>query len=264
MKEIFIPANSESHESLQSYSPAWLAAIFEVASSIDFHTIRPMQKSGIRTYSYPLLTITDSDPDKMQKFQGIVGGRVYVNIKRGSNQWYIMGQPAVDIAIDMAPHAPSRTKIIEAFVNWENAGSMEEKVEIAQEMKSHNRTDVKEEDYENLVRDPDFLAGVIDSRGSIFMSEHISPRGTSYGWVNPQLDINSTNIALLKALRNEYDGHTHINYEKGETIEVSSREYVAKKTSARWGAGDEICNKLAQITEGRIKLNLEGIQLIQT
>ncbi len=263
------PGLRESHELLQPCNPAWLAGIFEVGGAIYFEIRSTRKESGVYTYSYPFLKLTDKDPNKMQRFQRIVGGRVNVNKRTGSSNWYIMGKSAVDLTTNMSSHAPSRRAIIEAFENWEVADKVE-RIGIAQEMMTHNRIDIVEQgDYEDLVRDPDFLAGVIDSRGSIYMCELVNAsknplRRGLYGWVFPKLNIHSTNIFLLEALKNEYGGYVGVAYRRGEEVKKFNREYVSENTSAQWQAGHKTCKELAQMVGGRVALLLEGIQLIQT
>lgn len=253
-----MPERTKQKEHIQPISYEWLAGMFEVGGAMYFTVSYSTQKGVQYPHAYPVMQIGERDIDKLTKFKSLVGG----NFKKGNSNsspmyWYLQGVKAVPLAEGMAPFAPSRQEIILAYLLWEDAESMDEKIEIAQNSRQEKSPlNLQVSDYTSLVKNPDFVAGVIDMRGSFYTNEAFNNTATEdvYGWSFPRLSISTTNRLLLEAMQQEYGGSIEEVILKGTKQKRGRIEFTAAQDSLRWRTGHEGHDKIIQLVNQRLKL----------
>ncbi len=196
--ELRVIRTPEQQEQERRDRAAFLGGIFATGGRISF-TIENQTKTvgGVeRTYkyAYPFISFGDENLIKIAKLKEIFGGRTKPNGKNPVT-WYLKSEDAVDLAMVIRDFCPNRGEIITAFENWENADT-EEKLRLARDFREKEEANF--ESYRELVRNPQFLAGVLTARGGLSNAlRRGAPRGTV-------LFFSSTNEQLVKALKKEY------------------------------------------------------------
>lgn len=211
-------------ELLVANYPEWLAGIMEVACYMGFHIRTQHKKTTDYTYASPVINMGDNDLQRLQRLVLQAGGNIVSRWFQASHTWCVVGQDAVALAELVQRYVPSRWQLVEAFKLWEASGSTAERIEIAtrfnnDKAQGRSRAEVNVSQYSELVRNPLFLAGMVDARGGIhFVKPH---------W--PQIEIGSTNESLLQSLqisyggrfdRNRQTGQTRLRFKKDETIRL--------------------------------------------
>jgi hypothetical protein len=174
----------------------WLLGLAESGMSM-FIAIMTERETGRQRVS-PAITISSFN----RKVVDFLEQRFYTerllperprNLKNG--RWYLSGKAAVELAQEISAITISRHEIIEAFSNWEQADSLEDQIQIATESRGEDRfANHTPEEYQSLVLNPSFVAGVIDGRGYVADKKRL------------RLEVTSKNIALLEALQHQYHG----------------------------------------------------------
>lgn len=172
----------------------WLGGTVEVGRGMGF-SLYP--RKG-KIYTYPYIHATDDEEERV-RFNSRFGGRV--NRRGNSWEWKIEGDDAVSIAVASQMYSPSRADTNEAFISWRNAQSREERVAVAANIRAIDRTKVSQRDYESLIYNPLFLAGVLDERGNVYARESLDSDAPYAHFVAA-----STNKTLLDALQFAYEG----------------------------------------------------------
>jgi len=198
--ELRVFRTTEQQEQERRDRAAFLGGIFAAGGRMAFN-FKNQTKShaGIErkySYAYPVITFADANSKKIDKLKEMFGGRVKVKHKdEKSFTWYLQSGNTVEFARALLGFCPNREEMIMAFENWENV-NVEEQLRVAKDFKN---TEVpKAEDYKNLVRNPQFLAGVLTARGGLSNAfRRGSPRETV-------LFFSSTNKQLAMALKQEY------------------------------------------------------------
>lgn len=222
-------------------APFWLAGAFEIGGGIWFQ-IR--NSSGTIT---PHLSIGDNDQQRMQTLKGLCGGSVY---RGGTGSWYwrASGYRAAFLAEIMEGKAPSRNEVLLAFQNWQSSTNEERKI-ITEEIKDKERIPVTPSDYALLVKNPEFVAGVIDARAIV--GSMTGKNRFKYDY----LQVASTNGALLEALNQEYGGYQVEKYiAQGDTVKISTRSTIAKQDSYKWTVFHRKWRELVQTVGPNLKL----------
>lgn len=232
----------------------WLGGIFEAGGAMYFEIMEQTRLGRTHIYAYPFIKLSDNDEMRVKKFQNLVGGKIN---RSGINthQWWMMGEKAVALAQEMAPFSPSRSEIITAFENWEQA-EIEERIEIAREVsESETENNLTKNDYRLLVCSAPFLAGVLDARASFYMNETFNPGSDkSYGWVFPRMHLNTTNVPLVEALQERYGGNIGVVQRIGETRNILGQTFIVRRDSVRWNIGHETYNDITALAGPYIKL----------
>lgn len=216
----------ESREILNPNESAWLAGVFEIGGNISFHI---HYREGEPTYAYPYCELVDKSeriPLFVQKLcGGIVGKKQSRNGHYPTCYWRLEeGEKVAQLMSTIYPYAVSRREIITAITNWENE-DREGRVLVAQEMRQEGKGKNPDKDYSEIIKNPAFLAGIIDRRG------HVRAL-TKYKY--PVLEIQSINKALLDALQNAYGGKTRKDIEANTKVELFGRKIIIKEDSYKW------------------------------
>lgn len=192
----------------------WLGGVFEAGGSLYFD-IQTKKRGKPFIYSSPNLSFSDNNHQKVSLFKQMVGGgQVYT--KRGSSELRIGGRfvdLAVEIAHQMAPYAPMRQKDIAAFELWGEIDDKSEKLLVALESRKIERVYPSIDEYAELVKMPEFMAGVIDARGLTYPKNQllVDADRISYG-----LKISDQNKPLLDAIEGEYGGSVQLELAQGQ------------------------------------------------
>ena len=209
-------------QNAQKIAP-WLGGYFEVGGIMAFNLDRDARRG--KTYAYPFIVTGDENTKVALTFKGMFEGSVTRHYN--SLNWRASGMRAYIIASTFAAYAPSRKEFMEALTNWANS-DLEERVQIAKEMKGYNRFEAASvENYESLTSNPDFLAGVIDNRGTILLTEG---RTKLY----PRLDVNSSNRPLLDNLVRHYGGRIIVADQAGDSRMILGRTTKLTRDSIYW------------------------------
>ena len=198
---------------------AWFAGVLEVAATATIGISHEKQRDGsIKVRTKPLLDISCS-PALIDRLQGIYGGQ-----NRGA-AWRKSGRAAAEIVASIQPFAVGRKQHSGAMQTWLTSGYTSEQLDIArsiQETRWQDTADASE--YEHLLDNPAFLAGVIDNRGMVFRKTN----GTL------GLNIYSKNKALLLAMERKYGGKTVVNDEGGKEVRIGDVEFETVTDSEAW------------------------------
>lgn len=202
-------ARSEIKEPDKMQPAPFLGGLFSAGGLMGFQieNHKRQLKGGEETqhiYAYPVITYNDNHEAKIDRLKGRFGGRKF-GPERNTNswKWHIKSDGAVELAVLMQGYAPSRAETIAAFQNWRDTEDLAERVMIARELNQAIRIkqiSIPKEAYENLVKNPQFLAGVFASRGRLYhekREDHVS---------DPIIRMNSENAQLLEAIKERHGG----------------------------------------------------------
>lgn len=191
---------SEVLHSITEHDAYWLAAALQVGGSVRFDTYKGR--------SYPLLQIGDNNQDRIEKILDRYGG---YKSHLGANHtpcWTVKGEDAVTLAQVIKPYSPLHQGMIGAFDRWITTNDLNRRLEIATKTPLSNWRLVPAEAFADLVRQPDFCAGIYDMRGLKTSTAHSDNQ--EGGWFIPEIHVNSQNGFLLKALQLEHKGRFRI------------------------------------------------------
>ena len=187
----------------------WLAGIFEIGGYMALFVHHKNDKGRVYTYGEATITINDNDLETMNKLQVIIGGTVIGEKKSNSCRLRIGRSELPLIAEAIEPYSPSRTEFTSLAKDWNDINT-DERIERAQEFISKSLDERRQVDnpdcYKDLVKDPKFLAGVLDARGRFAVIE----RKGQKSYICPRIVVYSKNRQLLETLKGTYGGS--INY----------------------------------------------------
>lgn len=194
------PAVSEPGEALPVDHRAWLGGVFDVGGTMGFTIVKYKGKR----YGYPEISYHDNNEQRVATVLEALKELSHephswrYRKKRGQEAWVfkITGTALPPIISEFEPYMPSRKIVTEAFADWETS-SLEARVEMAQQLGLWTRSEVDVEFYRELMHNPHFLAGIVDSRGG-WAPHSDSTTGRFY--------LTSINRSLLTALRGEFGG----------------------------------------------------------
>lgn len=240
---------SESIEKPTLNTNTWLGAGLEVGGGIFFDVSNVKSGGKIYTYSYPLVTIGNSDPNKAHLLKDTFGGYVVKRSDKNSWYWTLKGAKVVDLLSDAKTSAPSRRDIINAMESWAEVGSREEKLEIAREFQADQiRTPVLEEHYDMLLEDPNFIAGVIENRGSVYQYERYFPT-KGVGNVSSGLEIQSVNKELLAAFNRKFGGKLYIVKNEGQVKSIKGEQFTLQNDSVVLKIGEKEMKRIMHLVQ---------------
>lgn len=177
----------------------YLGGVFEAGGSMHFIINKFQQEGRSYIYAHPQISFGDNNEERLRRFQSKFGGVVHNHSDKDSWQWTLARDKAIFLANAVQKYTPSHKEFIAATQTW-NAYSSEEKLATAEESKREphvRRRDVVQDPstYIFLAKEPKFVAGVIDSRGSMFSNT---------------INVISFNLALLKALKDAHGGAVNL------------------------------------------------------
>lgn len=218
-------AAEEQRERIIQQNAVWLGGIFEIGGTISLTTHKNNGKDKPSTFVQTQISLNDDNLDGLEKLKAIVGGNVYA-ATQDSWQWRIQGKKAYPIIQAIKPYVPSRQETI-AGIELLQEADMSQRGEIAAELRGLNRFSlVVPDDYADLCEDPVFLAGLLDSRGTI--KQRLKGRS-----LETELRVQSQNTALLEACQ-ELLGGTLAIIEAGQIRMTRGQEYTVNRPDGVW------------------------------
>lgn len=216
------PAYPE-HEVVQQAELAWLAGLCESGGSLYF----AIQQRSDRDYmnAYPYITIQSAKTEVKDYLYNRYQG---ADSPAEPGTWRLGGFRAAELIVAMKPWLSTRNEFVVAVENWLNTEDAAERVTIAEDNKNQDRFKTPTiEDYQKLLADPAFLAGVLDNRATIYA-------GNTRGWEHPRVSITSMHIDLLVALYNLFGGSITVKQAAGEEKTINGKTFQTKRDSYSW------------------------------
>ena len=214
----------ENREAALATHAPLLGGLFEAAGTvlISVHSYKRILASGETKYAHasPLLRYQDNNKDKILIFKKKFGGTFrpalgYID----SYQWTVVGHEAVEVATAIQPFAPSRSEIIFAFRNWQNAEDNDEKLSIAHEVKGAAARQLQpREVYTELLENNAFLAGVFEAGGFLTVA-----RGGKRVLV-----LNTHNTNLREAIKAEFGGSITTKKSGSLSLQIYREDAIAR------------------------------------
>ncbi len=222
---------------------AWLGGTFEAGGTVTFR----IQRYPLRNHAdaYPLIYLNETRVEFMDSVYQLFGG----NYRSEGNayRWTLFGYKAAELILATEPYNVSRKEMTVAVQNWLNS-TTDERVQIAEEMKTHSRyQEGSVEEYQLLLENPNFTAGVIDYRGLIVAASHD-------GGYHPRVDLSSKNHKLLLALQQRFHGIIRNPSKKGTLMTVGERTGVTKHDALLWSVSNNSARELIEYALPHLKI----------
>jgi len=229
--------------------PVWLAGFLEIGGSMYFEKMNIGHGDRFVPYARPIIKMGDHDPIRVETLNRIMNGETIDRSKPKTLYVRLRCDKAVWLANSIRGYAPSRENIIQAFQLWSEAESTEDRVEIAKPFYGRRTvSEISPSVYRHLVRDSNFVAGLIDGRGSVI-----------YDNANQSIDnfrLSSINTALLYALRNQYGGYVDELSHAGDTVFVRGTDTtMLLNNNSQWVIGRNFMNELVAWAKPRLPLS---------
>ncbi len=174
---------------------AWFAGALEVGAIAQIAVAQYTDKRGIlRTKTQPSVDIYLRHYPALQKLHGAYGGMLK------PRYWAKGGKVAAEVVASTLPFAVARREYALAMQNWLNAEDVEEQIRIARSIQGLEWQKMGQpEKYAQLVENPAFIAGILDKRGSLYMTP-------ARNYQTLDIYVGTKNLAILQALQAKYGG----------------------------------------------------------
>lgn len=244
-KEVTQSPPQESRELISPTPILWFAGALEAGGTIGFAVNRSVKRDRVVIRSNVFLVLyglSELLANQLCREFGINKTKPTVNW-----QFRLNGHRAAETIAELEPYVVSRKEVALAAKNWLQSDN-EERVQIAKEMTGYNRYNTgSPDDYQDLVRNPIFVAGVLDNRANIYSF-------TEKGYVYPRVATQSLNKALLDALQNQYGGRVVKVIEQGRKQLIKGHIAEAKRDSYRWILGTAQARSLLSLVSLHLKI----------
>lgn len=214
VKELFANSNVTS---------AWFAGAIEIGAIIGIESSQYTDKRGFfRTKTQPYIEIHSTSAQMLDRLHSVYGGM------RKPRFWNKGGQVAADIVASTENFTVARQEHVLAMKNWLDAESIEEKVDIAADLKEtewQKKGDTAK--YKSLLENPAFTAGVLDSRGYVALRP-------SKNFHTLYIQVTSKNKALLDALESSFGGKVRITEEAGTQVGNGAVVFQTQTDTHAW------------------------------
>lgn len=206
-------------EAEQQAELAWLAGLCESGGSIYLHIQERADRDGYSN-AYPYIAIQSRKTAVKEHLYARYQG---ADLKNEPGTWKLGGYKAAELIVAMKPWLSTRSEHLAAIENWLNTTDASERIEIAQDLKGYDRLETATiEEYILLLRNPAFVAGVIDNRGSIY-------RKKDSNWSHPAVSISTTNKELVAALHSIFGGSFVLEQPAGREVTIHNRAFQTKR-----------------------------------
>ena len=205
-------------DNLTRYAP-FFGGMYEVGGGMRIVTEHQKRTNKGRVYEYdyaiPYLTFGDGAREKVEWLK--IALETGVIIEHGNSfDWRLKSTNAILGVQSFRPFTPSRQPHAEIFQRWAKLDpySRLQLVDDFSKIATESKHNVTPESYEELIRDPLFLAGVFWARAF-----HFTQRSTTEA---QPLKINSLNRPLLQAIKATYGGFvdTEHRYKEKERLVI--------------------------------------------
>ncbi|HUD44844.1 MAG TPA: hypothetical protein VMR41_04840 [Patescibacteria group bacterium] len=226
---------TENAERLSPIRSQWWGGMFEAAGSMWF----TLDKKNNEPYNArPGISYNDNSFATLTRLKRLFGGSIG-HSRGGSSQWRITGERASKIAELMESFAPSRREMINLFVSWGAAQSNRERLGVYERYKSlnpHERSDVPEGRYDELVKIDDFIGGITDARiRKVYFLDSRQNSHLKY----PGLKFNLSHQQLVEVLQKRFGGSISVEMQEGQEYILNDTKYLARNDSIAWILGKE-------------------------
>lgn len=229
--EAVIPGIDFGLEERMSQSNAMhLGAFLETGGTMRIGLIREV---GKKPRIFPEISVSDNNEARVRRMVPAYGGTVYSRRNSANSwEWRLLREPAYEWALAIKPYAPSREIIIDDFKRWgEEDLSPEQRVELFENQVQY--FGVTSEEYEPLVIDPNYVAGIIDARGQMY--DHVNHAKNGKLAPKPAVRVVNVNIPLMEALRKQHGGSLCVSEkpENSPNIKFKNIRYAWTLTGSR-------------------------------
>lgn len=214
---------------------AWFAGVLEVGATSGIGVAQYTNKGGhLRIQTLPYLEIHSTYPPMLDKLQMIYGGM------KKPKFWCKSGKVAAEIISETYDFTVARQDHALAMINWLNAETAEEEIKIAHDIENRGwQQRGTQEAYQSLISNPAFVAGVLDSRASLY-STPASHHQTL------KVQVSSKNVALLSELKSNFGGYVRITEPAGTVIKHGDISFETQADSWAWDLqGSQAINLIA-------------------
>lgn len=200
---------SSGYQDLPNLAPL-LGGFFEPGGGLNLAVKRDCRRlaSGslvVYTYVDPFIHYANNSPDNAQWLYNLFGGTIIKDHRASSWRWGVRGTKALEIARAIEPFAPSRREQIASWENLYATDDIEEKLKIVRDLKHSDfqyQARLSVDDYQELIANPKFLAGVYRSRG---VQSELYHQGEENPW-QVRLRIITSNQILLQTIQSSCGG----------------------------------------------------------
>lgn len=190
------------------------AGMFEIGGHAGFR-VQPV-KGGKHGYVYSVFRM-NNNASRTQAVYEIYGGNRCQRTPI-SWAWGISGSDALELAVAIEHFAPARATVIEAIRRCEQLKSFEDRLDVRNSLKGkYMLLNLDSRAYEDLVKLPAFVAGVLNAREVIHPEERRDIKFYN-------IDIASKNRALLQSLKDQFGGSLNPRYCKGQIVNFVGKE----------------------------------------
>lgn len=204
---------------------AWFGGVLEAGAITGIGVSQYTDKRGtMRVKTQPYIEIHSTNNQMLNRLHAVYGGT------RKPRFWNKGGQVAAEIVATTDPFTVARQEHGLAMQNWLNAESIDEKVEIARDLKGRRwQQKGSISSYMDLLASSAFVAGVLDSRA------YIATRPSRH-YHTLSIQLASKNIALLNALESRFGGRTRITEPAGTIVNHGDVVFETKTDTHVWEA----------------------------
>lgn len=230
----------------------WLAGAFEGGlKSISF---REQTKRGDRKQSVLTIELTSRDEHFIDNVIGAFGGNKYTK-RAQSWRWVVTGRRAAELVVAAGNSTVFHQPLSEVTQQWIDAESYQ-KVMLARDLATQPTVPLTSSSYAELVKDPHFLAGVVDFHGRIY-------NAVKHGEHVPTVLISTRNNALLEAIQNEYGGTSYAYLQEGEPLHRFGTDMLATREARCWDVSHALARKVITVIEPYVlRVPFEGWDIV--
>jgi hypothetical protein len=233
----------ESMETPRPSQETWLSGVFETGGTLSFAISRNPKRPSYAVHPY--ISIFTS-PKRVAALEDMFGG--YINTaKQNSWKWEIKGSKAIELMEQMEPSSPSRKNAIETAKKIVEESSMEKRIKIVRNFREngHRSSLVSQNQYKELLANPDFTAGVFDAIGTIDTAPY-APLRTQF---------ESRNKALIDSLNKKFGGSISTRVKPGTRVTLKETSWVTVNPSYELTLAKEDSKNLLQLIAPHLRFN---------
>jgi len=251
----------------QKDTASWFGGVLEAGATASIGVSNSTDKSGHqRIKTLPYVEIHTSSQPMLDRLHRTYGGM------RKPKFWSKGGKLAAELVGATFPFTIGRQEHALAMKNWLLAENLDEQIAIARDLKGREWQQTGDLlAYRELVKNPAFVAGALDSRA------YIATRNLQNDHTLT-IHMGSKNIPLLNALRSIFGGQIRIAKPAGTQVKHGDNIFQTKVDTFSWvllgSEAIELCKFVADFVQTplperwdfkrSVELHVERIQFAQT
>jgi len=202
----------------------------------------------------PFVVFSSTSSEKLQVFESVFRAKIK-NV--GNSNSYLASWPgyksaSIGVRLLEEKVAPSREETLLGFQNWTETEDVDERIEIAENLRQSDLNRHIQIDYaiwSQLLDNKQFAGGVI-SRASFRFHEQKN------GSVSVRLEIISRNVSMLDSLEKYFGGKVTRNIGKDRIVQIRDVEYISKKGFSMWEINSEAAGEVLNYVKGDLGFEL--------